>query len=117
MKAQQHTRLIILTATIFCLFLTPAFGQQGGAKKKEYTFRGKVEKIDAKAKTLTINGEEVKGWMASMTMDYAADKDDIFTKIKVGDTITAKVYEDDYKILHDIQIVPAPKPASETPKK
>jgi Cu/Ag efflux protein CusF len=80
-------------------------GAQKGAGKREYTFRGKVEKVDAQAKMLTINGEEVKGWMGAMTMGYRVDNDDIFKQVKVGDTITAKVYEGDL-VLHDVRVVP-----------
>ena len=117
MKGKQQTRVAILMATMFCFFLVTAFGQQGGTTKKEYIFHGKVEKIDAKAKTLTVNGEEVKGWMASMSMTYASDKDDVFKLLKVGDQITAKVYEGDYKVLHDIRIDPPAKAPAVPPKK
>ena len=115
MNRNRYVRFVVLTAAVFCLLLQFAAAQQSG--KKSYTFRGKVEKIDAAAKTLTINGEKVEGWMDAMTMSYAADKDDVFKKIKVGDTITAKVYEGDFKVLHDIQIVPATKAPASPAKK
>jgi Cu/Ag efflux protein CusF len=78
------------------------------AGKKEHAFRGKVQKIDAKAKTLTVDGETVPGWMGAMTMVYTADKADVFQKVKAGDQITAKVYDGDFKTLYDVQVV-APK--------
>jgi hypothetical protein len=53
-----------------------------------------------------------------MTMSYAPDKEDVLKKVKVGDQITAKVYDDDFKVLHDVQVVEAKPaaPAGETKK-
>ena len=105
----QHARSLVVIGMMLALCLSTAHAQQTG--KKEHAFRGKVEKVDAKAKTLTVDGENVEGWMGAMTMSYAVDKEDIITKVKAGDQITAKVYEGDYKTLHDVQVVPP------TPKK
>ena len=92
-----RTRMIIVVGLMFAICLATASAQPAG--KKEHAFRGKVEKIDAKAKTLTINGENVEGWMAAMTMLYKTDKDDVFKTVKVGDTITAKVYDGEFSTL------------------
>jgi Cu/Ag efflux protein CusF len=89
------------------LLLSAAHAQPKG---KAYAFRGKVEKIDTKAKTLTVNGENVQGWMSAMTMTYSPDKEDVVTHVKVGDEITAKVYEGDFKTLYDVQVVPPKAP-------
>ena len=51
--------------------------------KKEYTFHGKVEKVDTAGKTLMVNGEKVDGWMGAMTMSYSVDKPDALKDIKV----------------------------------
>jgi Cu/Ag efflux protein CusF len=48
--------------------------------------------------------------MDAMTMNYAPDKDDVLKKVKVGDEITAKVYDGDFRTLYSVQVV-AGKPA------
>jgi Cu/Ag efflux protein CusF len=83
----------------------PATPAAAPAGKKEHVFRGKVEGVDPKAKTLTVNGESVEGWMSAMTMQYSADRPDVYDKVKVGDQITAKVYEGDFGTLYDVQVV------------
>ena len=86
------------------------------AGKKEYQFRGRIEKVDAKTKKLTVDGEAVDGWMIAMTMSYKVDKPDLLKRIKVGDQITAKVYDGDFATLYEIQRVQANSNPS-TPKK
>ena len=98
---------LFLVGLILGVFLSCGYAQQ---KKTEHVFKGKVEKIDLANKSFVVNGEEVKGWMGAMTMSYGTDKEDILKKLKVGDEITAKVYDDDFKVLHDVQVVAA-KPA------
>jgi Cu/Ag efflux protein CusF len=114
MKKAFHVRLIVLTALIVCLLLSTTYAQQSG--KKDHTFRGKVEKVDTQAKKLTVNGEKVDGWMAAMTMAYSVDNADALKSIKVGDQITAKVYDGDL-VLHDVKVVPADKASSQPPAK
>jgi len=108
----QRVRLVITVLLI--LGVSAAFAQQSG--KKEHTFRGKVEQVDAKSKMLTVNGEKVDGWMGAMTMSYAVDKEEVLGKVKAGDQITAKVYDGDFKTLHDVQVIP-PKSSTPAPKK
>jgi Cu/Ag efflux protein CusF len=74
--------------------------------KKSFTFRGKVESIDAPSKSMTIDGDKVDGWMEAMSMKYTVDNVDVFKTVKVGDTIEATVYDGDYK-LYKVHIVKA----------
>jgi len=98
--------------------LANVLGQQSGKNgKKEFMFHGKVEKLDAGAKTLAVNNEAITGWMNSMTMTYTVDKPDVLKTLKSGDQITAKVYEGDYKTLYDVKVVPAAGDKKATPKK
>ena len=75
------------------------------AAKKEHAFRGKVLKVDQQAKTMTVDGENVEGWMGAMTMTYSADKPAVYETIKAGDQITAKVHDGDFATLYDVQVV------------
>jgi Cu/Ag efflux protein CusF len=74
-------------------------------EKKPFPFHGKVEQIDSRANTLTVQGDEVPGWMGAMTMIYAVDNKDIVAKVKPGDQITATVYSGDFQTLHGVAIV------------
>ena len=85
--------------------LTAAAGLgQAASDKKTHTFHGKVEAVDKSQKTLTVNGENVEGWMAAMTMVYKVDDPSIVDKVKAGDQITATVYDGDYS-LHKVEVV------------
>ena len=103
---------VAMAGAILCLLLSCAYAEQNKnaapVAKKEYVFKGKVEKIDLANRTFTVNGQKVEGWMDAMTMSYAPDKEDVLKKVKVGDQITAKVYDGDFRTLHDIQVVAAP---------
>lgn len=92
---------------------TETIGPLTPAGRKEFVFKGKVEAVDPAAKTLTVTNEHVEGWMASMTMVYKADKDDVYTKVKPGDQITARVYDGIEDMLYDVQVMPSYGRASE----
>ena len=111
MRRLRHTRVITALGAALGVFLLLSVAQ-AQQKGKAHEFRGKVEKVDVKTKTLTVNGENVQGWMAAMTMTYSADKEDVVTKVKVGDQITATVYDGEFSKLYDVKVVP---PESKTP--
>jgi Cu/Ag efflux protein CusF len=108
----RYVRFALLIGMAMGLFVSAGHAQQDkkAAGKKEYTFHGKVQKIDLNAKTFVVNGQKVEGWMDGMTMSYAPDKPDVLKDLKVGDEITAKVYEGDFHTLHDVHVVPAKAP-------
>ena len=96
-------RFVILLAA--CVVLAGSSFGQAVPGKKSYTFHGKVEAVDASTKSLKVNGEEVKGWMAAMTMDYKVDDNAVLKKVKPGDQIMATVYDGDL-VLHKVQLMP-----------
>jgi Cu/Ag efflux protein CusF len=118
MNRKQWVRFTVLLVTIFSLLLPLAYGQQGDKSgKKEYTFHGKVEKVDTDAKAVTVNNEAIPGWMNSMTMTYTVDKPDVLKSLKAGDQITAKVYDGDFKTLYGVKVVPPANDKRAAPKK
>jgi protein SCO1/2 len=90
-------------ALVVCLVTTDACSRPAPADKKSYTFRGRVEAVDKNAKSLTVNGENVEGWMGAMTMPYKVDDPSILDKVNPGDQITATVYDGDEE-LHKVAI-------------
>jgi protein SCO1 len=78
---------------------------QAAPAKKAYTFHGKVEAVNARANSVTVNGEKVEGWMDAMTMGYKVDDPTVLNNVKAGDLIAATVYEGDMT-LHKLQVVP-----------
>ena len=107
-------RFAIVVCTMLLGWLAAVHAQQPPAK--EFEFKGKVEKVDVKAKTLMVAGENVQGWMMAMTMTYAVDKDAVLATLKAGDQIVAKVHDGDFKMLYDVKVVP-PKPPAAGQKK
>ena len=102
----------VFAGALLCALLPAAYAQQPA--KKEHVFRGKVEKVDEKAKMLTVNSENVPGWMPAMTMVYKVDKEAVLKGIKPGAQITATVYDGDFAMLHNVKVVGA---APAAPKK
>jgi Cu/Ag efflux protein CusF len=108
MNRNAHARWTIAVALLLCLLTIPlAHAQQSG--KKQYAFKGTVEKVDTKAKTLTVKNEDIPGWMMAMTMSYKTDKPEVLDHLKAGDKITATVYEGDAQTLYNIKVGPPAK--------
>jgi Cu/Ag efflux protein CusF len=93
----------VLTLFVAMVLSFGAFAQHA-SNAKPHTLTGKVTEV-SKDK-LTVNHEEVKGYMGAMTMAYKVDKPAVLSKLKVGDEIRATVYDADYT-LYNIQVVPA----------
>ncbi len=98
----------------FILCLTASLGAQEPGKKA-YTFRGTVQQVNTESHKVTVANEPVEGWMGAMTMAYSVDKPEVLARLKTGDQIVAKVYDDDSK-LYDVTVVAqvqAPVPPNE----
>lgn len=94
---------VVVLAILVCLFVSPAQPQQ--SEKQARVFRGKIEQVNSDTRRLTVTNEPIVGGMGAMTMGWAVDKEDVLNRVKVGDQITAKVYDGDLT-LYDVQVIP-----------
>jgi Cu/Ag efflux protein CusF len=103
MRTFSRLTLVILV----CALVSPLalHGQQ--TARREHAFHGKVENVDVQAKTLTVDGDTVEGWMKAMTMTYRVDQMEVLTQVKPGDHITATVYDGDFTMLHRVRVAVA----------
>jgi Cu/Ag efflux protein CusF len=110
MNKKQYGWYVALAALLLFLLAAVAYGQQGDhSGKKEFAFKGTVEKVDASAKSISVKNENIPGWMNSMSMSYTVDKPEVLKNVKPGDQVTAKVYEGAFKVLYDLKVVPPKK--------
>ncbi len=110
----KHIRLLPAIISL-ALFVTAACLGQTAGDKKSHMFHGKVEAVNANAKSLRVNGEKVEGWMEAMTMDYKVDDPAVLKKVKAGDQIMATVYDGD-PVLHKVEVLPSTGSDSKTKK-
>jgi Cu/Ag efflux protein CusF len=105
--ASTRNFALLTLGVLVCALVSPLalHAQQSG--RREHAFRGKVESVDVKAKTLTVDGDNVEGWMTAMTMTYRVDQVDVLTQVKPGDHITATVYDRDFTTLHGVRVAAA----------
>ena len=99
MITRVHGVLATRTAALFLFVFTTALSVSAQQQaKKEFAFRGRVEQVDAAAKGLTVTNEPIEGWMGVMSMVYKVSNEDVLSRLRPGDQITAKVYGGDFTL-------------------
>jgi protein SCO1/2 len=99
---QPRTRTTIFRVVVLgCLGLLAACGpsrnaQQTGAKGenasvKRYQLTGRVVSIDKPARSINVDGDEIPGFMAAMTMPYPVKDAAVLDKLSPGDQIKAEI--------------------------
>jgi Cu/Ag efflux protein CusF len=58
---------------------------------KVYPLKGKIVAVKPDQNALSIDGEDVPGFMSAMTMDYSVKSKDSIAGLKAGDAITADI--------------------------
>jgi protein SCO1 len=71
---------------------TPSTLSKPASAAKTFTIRGRVVSTDAAH--VTLDGEDVPGFMEAMTMDYKLADPSVVSELHPGDRITAKVLAD-----------------------
>ena len=88
------TKALLLLTTVVGLMAALAGCSQAPAPKaaaKEYQVTGEVLKLDPAAQTASVKAGKIEGWMEAMTMDFPIKDKQEFEKLKVGESIHAKV--------------------------
>jgi Cu/Ag efflux protein CusF len=62
---------------------------------KEYQMRGEITSLDSTNQLATVKHEKIDGWMEAMTMEYPVKDKTEFAKLKVGETIRARILVQD----------------------
>lgn len=62
------------------------------APTKEYQMHGEIKGLDSDQHVATIKHENIPGFMSAMTMGYPVKDASEFSKLSVGESITATVY-------------------------
>jgi len=92
----------VATACLLCVMIvlagcgaskTEDASKSGPAK--QYQMHGEIRGLDASGHVATIKHEDIPGFMKAMTMGYQVKDQAEFSKLKVGDNITATVYVKD----------------------
>jgi protein SCO1/2 len=95
---------------------TPSASATTQAKEgvRRYALTGRVVSIDKSAQSITVDGDEIPGFMAAMTMPYQVKDTSALDKLSPGDQIKAEiVLGNDEAYLENIVVVkkaPSPKP-------
>lgn len=81
------------------------------AGTKQYSIRGIVVSSDAKTGSVTVDTDEIPGYMQAMTMPYTLKQPNIASELHPGDTITATLtVSADADVLDSIVVVGQGKP-------
>ncbi|MGH9510583.1 MAG: copper-binding protein [Terriglobales bacterium] len=121
----RRTTLVRLFPVAVALLCLPVLGcnhskQANEANLKHYRLTGSVVAIDKPNKSLTVDGDEVPGFMSAMQMPYDVKDVGLLDKLAPGDHIAADiVVKDDESWLENIKVTqpsaPEPKPTSTLP--
>jgi len=104
--AVRGTQATILSAiALACLGLTVACGPSRSAKQtdaqvattvddpvvKRYPLTGRVVSVDKANRSINVDGKEIPGFMAAMTMPYRVNDTSILDRVAPGDQIKAEI--------------------------
>jgi Cu/Ag efflux protein CusF len=135
LNAQQRSGAGALALALACLIVSGACGPSRSAKQtnpketnanfagnaqpasaKRYPLTGCVVSVDKASQSINVDGDEIPGFMAAMTMPYQVKDASILDKVAPGDQIKADIVVGDQGAYLENVIV-APKTAPQVPTK
>jgi Cu/Ag efflux protein CusF len=72
----------------------PSATDQAQPAAKRYHLKGKVVSVDKQAGTVTVDAEDIPGFMEAMAMAYPAKPPEQLNQLSPGDAVTADVVKD-----------------------
>jgi len=122
----KQTSLVVVLVCVFGLTScnekspetnTQTTQQPQDASVKHYQLTGRVIAVDKPNKSLTVDGDDIPGFMSAMQMPYDVKDPSLMDKLTPGDKISADVVvKGDDSWLENIKVTqpapPAPKPSS-----
>jgi protein SCO1/2 len=88
-KATRRKFVGAVLLALFVVSLMAACGGGGRGEERRYDFKGKVVAVDRAKGEVTVNHEDIVGYMKGMTMSFPLHDDDALRFVGVGDKIQA----------------------------
>jgi protein SCO1 len=85
----QDSKFVVIALAV--VFLLPAGACNGLSSHKRYQLKGLIVDKNAETNEITVDHEDIPGFMAAMTMPYEVRDVAGFQQVQVGDQITADV--------------------------
>ncbi len=112
MSLKVHPIVTIPVAFALLLGACGSKTQETSGPTKTYQLHGFIKALDADGRVATIQHEAIPGFMGAMTMGYPVKDTSQFSKLSVGEPITATVYVNgDEMWVGNIQKAAAPPPS------
>ncbi|MGB9069140.1 MAG: SCO family protein [Candidatus Acidiferrales bacterium] len=95
---RRRAQAAIAPLLLLCAFFPAACSKSSApsaTQAKRYHLVGKVVSIDKDQASVMVDGQEIVGFMAAMTMPYSVRDTKLLTPLTPGDEITADVVVDD----------------------
>ena len=87
--------LVLLIAAMIVFALSDCSHPKSTAPIHRYQLAGEILRLDPAAHVAVIRHGPIPGWMEAMTMEYKVEEENEYTKLRVGDQITATVFVQD----------------------
>jgi protein SCO1 len=108
LQRSKHTSAIVLVFLVFLAACGPSLSAQSAntTDTKRYTLTGRIVSIDKPSQSITVDGDEIPGFMAAMTMPYQVKDAGALESLSPGDQIKAEiVIGDDSAYLENVVVV------------